>query len=259
MSASLTIPSICLRVPALARSLDFYTRQVGFALAARDDGSAALATADGAPPILHLIEAPDAPRAPHTAAGLFHAALLFPNRDALGAWLRGAAGRGVEFDGFSDHLVSEAIYFSDPDGNGLEFYADRPRNLWPFAHGEIQMVTRPLDLPSLIGTAKASGPAPLAGAGWGHVHLRVTELDRSERFYCDELGLTVTQRSYPGARFLAADGYHHHVGINVWSRARAPQPADALGLESVTFASRTSPAERDLRDPDHLRIRIVPQ
>lgn len=258
MTATLTIRSISLRVPVLARSLDFYTRQVGFAVAARDDGTAALTTADGAPPILHLIEAPHAARPPHTAAGLFHAALLLPNRDALGAWLRGAAGRGVEFDGFSDHLVSEAIYFSDPDGNGLEFYADRPRNLWPFAQGEIQMVTRPLDLPSLIGVAKASGPAPLAGATWGHVHLRVTDLDRSERFYCDELGLAVTQRSYPGARFLAADGYHHHVGLNVWSRPRQPQPADALGLDAVTFGVQTATAERELLDPDHLRIRIAP-
>jgi catechol 2,3-dioxygenase len=258
MTSSLAVRHVALRVANLAPSLDFYTRQVGFVVTRQDQTLAELAVSNHSPPILTLLEDANAAPAPHTAAGLFHTALLFPNREVLGAWLRGAAGRGVEFDGFSDHAVSEAIYFTDHDGNGLEFYVDRARTVWPFANGEVQMVTRPLDLPSLLSAAKPSGTAPLEGAAWGHVHLRVTDLDRSERFYCDQLGMSVTQRSYPGARFLAADGYHHHVGLNIWGRARDPQPDGALGLAWVTFARAGTGSATELRDPDRMMIRIDP-
>jgi catechol 2,3-dioxygenase len=278
MTASLQLASLHLRVPDLARSVEFYAGKLGFVVVARDTTHAELATSPsdlpagalakegasapegmpGAPAILTLTEDRAAPSAPRDAAGLFHAALLLPSRTALGGWLRHAAAHGVEFDGFSDHGVSEAIYFSDPDGNGLEFYADRPRDTWPFAaNGEIAMGTRPLALPGLLAAAPPAGAAPLAGARWGHLHLRVTDLDRSEKFYRDSLGVAVTQRSYPGARFLAADGYHHHLGLNTWGHPRAPRPPAALGLAGATFARAGVTGTQTVRDPDGIVLRIV--
>jgi len=154
--------------------------------------------------------------------------------------------------------VSEAIYFADPDGNGLEFYGDRPHAERPFAaNGELAMVTRPLDLPALLSASPAATSTPLAGALWGHLHLRVTDLDRSEAFYRGALGVAVTQGSYPGARFLAADGYHHHLGLNTWGHPRAPQPAGALGLAEATFVRTDGTAPQSLRDPDGIVLRLL--
>ena len=104
----------------------------------------------------------------------------------------------------------------------------------------------------------ANEPGPLAGAHWGHLHLRVTDLERSEGFYREELGLEVTQRTFPGARFLAADGYHHHLGLNVWGHPRRPRPAEALGLAGVTLACARERGTRTLRDPDHIALRVEP-
>src|SRR5262245_16873302 len=193
MNSSLQLTAISLRVPQLARSLDFYVGQLGFVLAHRTDREAELATSTHTEPILTLVERPGMPRHPTDTAGLFHAALLFPDRPTLGAWLKFAAAQGIDFEGFSDHGVSEAIYLSDPDGNGLEFYADRPREVWPFAHGELAMITRPLDLRSLLAEAAPTKDEPLAGAHWGHLHLRVTHLEESENFYREQLGLEVMQ------------------------------------------------------------------
>lgn len=119
------------------------------------------------------------------------------------------------------------------------------------------MVTAPLDLDSLVQAANPPPGGPLAGARWGHLHLRVTDLDRSERFYRQALGLDVTQRNYPGARFLAADGYHHHLGLNTWGHPRQSQPAGALGLASATFARRGAAVE-ERRDPDGIALRVTP-
>jgi catechol 2,3-dioxygenase len=259
MTPSLHLTTITLRVSDLARAADFYTRQLGFVLVAQAPRRAELATSTGGTPLLQLVEERDAVRPPPDAAGLFHAALLFPSRAALGHWLRFAANAGVEFDGFSDHGVSEAIYFTDPEGNGLEFYADRPRAAWPYENGELAMTTRPLDMPSLLAAGASQSGPPLEGAAWGHLHLRVTDLDRSEAFYRAELGLAVSQGTYPGARFLAADGYHHHLGLNSWGRPRRPQPANALGLAEAVFARTAEDRARPLTDPDGIALRVVPR
>lgn len=254
---TLVLRDITLRVGDLARSREFYVGRLGFHVARETASTLELGVAPRAPAILRLEAAPGAGAAPREAAGLFHAALLFPTRAALGGWLQHAVRRQVEFDGASDHGVSEALYLADPDGNGLEFYADRPASTWPRSNGSIAMVTEPLDLASLLAAGVPSA-VPLAGAAWGHLHLRVTNLDRSERFYADALGLAVTQRDYPGARFMAADGYHHHLGLNVWGHPQQPQPTDAVGLANVTFALRAAPDVRPLRAPDHIAITIAP-
>jgi catechol 2,3-dioxygenase len=247
-----------LRVANLARSTDFYARQLGFVPVRERPGRTDFAAEAGGPTLLMLVEERTASVAPTDAAGLFHGAVLLPNRAALGRWLRLAADAGVEFDGFSDHGVSEAIYLTDPDGNGLEFYADRPPSDWPRRDGELAMSTLPLDVPALLAEgAKAPSLPPLAGARWGHLHLRVTDLERSDAFYQSALGMAVTQRSYPGARFLAADGYHHHLGLNTWGRPRQPRPATALGLAEATFARSGLAAESRLLDPDGISLRLV--
>lgn len=257
MTSTLQLTSVALRVADLARSQDFYTRQLGFVVADVAADRLELATSADAAPILTLLGGHNAPPVRPDAAGLFHAALLLPSRARLASWLAFAAAQGLEFEGFSDHGVSEAIYFSDPDGNGLEFYADRPRSAWPFAHGELAMTTRPLALRSLL-TAAVPTAEPLAEAIWGHLHLRVTNLERSEDFYRHTLGLEVMQRSYPGARFLAADGYHHHLGLNTWGNPRAPQPRNAIGLAEATFSRAETAAEQRLTDPDGIALRITP-
>jgi catechol 2,3-dioxygenase len=246
-----------LRVRDLAAVSDFYTR-LGFVPVKTSPDRTEFAVTVGGPVRLTLTAARSASPAPADSAGLFHAALLLPNRAALGNWLRQTADAGVEFDGFSDHGVSEAIYLHDPEGNGLEFYADRPTAAWPRQNGEIGMFTRPLNLPDLLAeAARAPAGPPLAGARWGHLHLRVTDLARSDPFYREALGMVVTQSSYPGARFLAADGYHHHLGINTWGGVRQPRNPAHLGLVEATFARSDRTTTTSLHDPDGIALRVV--
>ncbi len=257
MATTLQLTKIALRVSDLSRSRAFYVDSLGFVVRHASRDHLALAVSPSTAPILTLEVAPDlAPSHPGTA-GLFHAALLFPSRLALASWLAFAAARQVEFAGFSDHAVSEAVYLSDPDGNGLEFYCDRPRADWPYQGREVAMSTRSLDIHGLLAEAVPT-TTPLAGAAWGHLHLRVTDLARSEEFYRTALGMVTTQSSYPGARFLAADGYHHHLGLNNWGHPRGPQPALTPGLATATFAVAGLAEPRDLRDPDRIPLRLEP-
>ncbi|MEY4941242.1 MAG: hypothetical protein RIQ93_2977 [Verrucomicrobiota bacterium] len=260
MSCSLHLSSIHLRVANLDRSLDFYTRQVGMVLIRQNGAEAELAPALADKPILTLTRDHSASPQPPDAAGLFHAALLLPSRAALGRWLRFAVGQGVQFAGFSDHGVSEALYLSDPDGNGLEVYADRPRPEWPFRNGKLAMTTEPIDLDSLVaaGGAAPAGDAVTSGAAWGHLHLRVTDLDASEEFYRDALGLSLTQGDFPGARFLAADNYHHHLGLNIWGNPRRAKPRNTLGLSCAIFARMDAHETRSVGDPNGIEITIIP-
>lgn len=261
MNAPLQLRSIHLRVAHLARSVDFYARQVGFEIVSHHAARAELTTpagGGGLPATLVLTEDRAAPPAPASAAGLFHAALLLPSRAALGRWLRHAREADVEFAGFSNHGVSEAIYLADPDGNGLEIYADRPPAAWPREKdGSLAMVTLPLDLPDLFAAADPGATFPLLqGACWGHFHFRVTNLERSEKFYRDALGVTLTQPYGTSARFLSAGGYHHHLGLNTWGHPRMPRPEGALGLVDVTFVRPGADPEQSLRDPDGIALRI---
>ncbi|MEP9352735.1 VOC family protein [Xanthobacter sp. KR7-65] len=215
-----------------ARLLPFYRDAVGLDLMAEGE-TLVLGAGDRA--LVEIVRRPDAAPAPRRAPGLFHMAIRVPDRDSLAARLLALHGAGLRI-GASDHLVSEALYVDDPDGNGVEIYRDRPPAEWPLEpDGSIAMKTLPLDLNALAREAGAAGgPAP-AATDMGHVHLKVSDLDAARRFWVDTVGLAIMAR-YPGALFVSADGYHHHVGLNVWQSAGAPVPPEGTaGLGHVTL------------------------
>jgi catechol 2,3-dioxygenase len=170
-------------------------------------------------------------RARRGAFGLYHFAILLPERAALGRFAAHVAALGVRV-GMADHLVSEALYLTDPDGLGIEVYADRPQSAWQHNGRELAMTTDPLDVAGVIAAGRGEpwDGAP-AGTTMGHVHLHVGSLEGAEAFYHRALGFDKTVWSYPGALFLSAGGYHHHLGTNIWSPGPAPSPDDARLLE----------------------------
>lgn len=193
--------------------------------------------------LVHLVAQPDAPPRPPRTTGLFHLALLVPTRAELARAVRRVTAAGWSFTGASDHLVSEALYLDDPEGNGIEIYRDRPREEWSYSGGSPAMATLPLDLAGVMGELddgdKDSGPA--VGTCLGHVHLNVADLAAAEAFYAGILGFDVTVRAYPGALFVSAGGYHHHIGLNTWFGVGAPPPpAGALGLGSFEVVLPTA-------------------
>lgn len=229
------IGRVHLRVADLGRALEFYGELLGLEAVAGEDGSVRLAVRDGAE-ILRLEERPGAPPKPRHTTGLYHYAILVPTRPDLARTLLRLRERRWPLQGASDHAVSEALYLSDPDGNGVEIYADRPRDRWQRRDGELYMTTAPLDLHELLADAGAAtgGPSGLPpSTRIGHIHLHVSDLGRAESFYHGTVGFDVTTRGYPGALFLSAGGYHHHIGLNTWAGEDAPPtPADAVGLEA---------------------------
>ncbi|WP_246763689.1 VOC family protein [Rhizobium bangladeshense] len=183
----------------------------------------------GALPLLTLTTAGNAAPAPRNAAGLFHTAFLMPNRNELARWLRHAAHNNVALDGASDHLVSEAIYLSDPEGNGIEIYADRPHEEWKFHQdGMVEMATQRLDLQALYNSAPDDRWEGMAeGTAIGHLHLQVGDIPQADAFYRDVLGLKLMAR-YPGASFFATGGYHHHLAANIWNSRGATARTDNM-------------------------------
>ena len=239
-----TVGHVHLRVADLDRALEFYRDLLGFREAWRGDDTVML-SADGRYPFaLGLTATADPAPAPRRRSGLYHAAFLLPGRAALGRLLRRLLEHDVALDGASDHLVSEALYLRDPEGNGLELYADRPQGLWPWNSDQVDMTTRELDLRDLLAAGgDRSAPAP-EGTRLGHVHLRVSDLRRAEAFYHEALGFDVTLRRYAGALFLSAGGYHHHLGTNVWAGQGIP-PAAPTGPGLWYFTVRL-PGSDDL-------------
>jgi catechol 2,3-dioxygenase len=236
LPATLRLGAVHLTVSDLDRSVAFYQDALGLRQQRREDPVAALGA--GGEELVVLHEEPGArPAGRH--AGLYHYALLFPSREELARAVGRLAATRTPLDGASDHGVSEAIYLSDPDGNGIELYADRPREAWPPAPpGErIGMYTRALDLDDLLTTTAGEQPVRHAGDGlrMGHVHLHVGDLEAARAFYVDVLGFEV-MASLPSALFLAAGGYHHHLGANTWrGEGVGPAPAGTVGLREWTL------------------------
>jgi len=231
-----TIGYVHLIVANLDRSLAFYQENLGFQLHRRDGDTAYLGA--GGPDLLVLTEQPGA-RTVSGVTGLYHFAILTPSRLALAQSLRHLAETRTPLQGFSDHLVSEAIYLADPDGNGIEIYRDRPRSEWPRQNGQLQMATDPLDVQGVLAELETQ-PAPWAGlepeTTIGHVHLHVATIPSAEAFYVETLGFDLIMRYGPSASFVSAGGYHHHLGLNTWAGVNAPPPPpDAAGLRYFTI------------------------
>jgi catechol 2,3-dioxygenase len=264
---------VTLAVADLDRSVDYYTRVVGLEVQARANGTGAsgapnasgppnradaatsppriarLGAAGGGPVLLELREQKGAKPVPRNGRlGLFHFAILVPDRAALGRFLAHVRTRGEPL-GMADHLVSEALYLWDPDGLGIEVYVDRPRANWRWQGDEVAMDTLSLDV---AGVLAAGGGAPFAGLPMGttigHVHLHVGDLGAAERFYgAAGLGFAPTLRRYRGALFLSAGRYHHHLGTNTWAGAAPPAGADeARLLEWELLTTRRADAEAAL-------------
>jgi catechol 2,3-dioxygenase len=239
---------VTLRVANLDRSLSFYEGVLGFRRIELTAGKATLGTQDGTP-LLGLQELPGASPQPFRSTGLYHVAILLPSRADLGRILLRLAEAGIEI-GQADHLVSEALYLSDPDGNGLEIYRDRPRASWRRENGMVKMATDPLDLYSLVEEGKRDAlPWEVLPAGTriGHIHLRAGDIPQAERFYHTILGFDITAR-LPSALFLSAGGYHHHIGMNTWqSRGAGPAPETTVGLQTFVIALPNQDALAEVR------------
>ena len=233
LPADIRLGAVRLQIADLARSVGWYTEVLGFRVLDRETHRVALGGVDGVP-LLELVELAGARPAPRRGRlGLYHFAVLLPDRESLGRLLA-HLGRIGAYAGSADHLVSEAIYLTDPDGLGVEVYADRPRSAWSVAGGELVMATDPLDVAGLIAAAGGAAWTGIpSGTTVGHVHLHVGDLEAAARFYHHGLGLDAVVRSYPGALFLSAGGYHHHLGLNTWAGAGAAPaaPGDARLLE----------------------------
>jgi catechol 2,3-dioxygenase len=227
-----TLGAIRLNVADLDRVQAFYEDVLGLRTLERSDELARLGGREGGS-VVELVGRPEAPRRPPGTTGLFHLAILLPSRADLARALRRVAAAGWRLGGASDHLVSEALYLRDPEDNGIEIYRDRPREEWRYVDGVPAMDTLPLDLEGVLGELNDHEAASrdAADTRLGHVHLQVADLRAAESLYHDVLGFDVTVRTYPGALFLSAGRYHHHIGVNTWAgEGAASPPAGALGL-----------------------------
>lgn len=270
-----------LQVADLGRSLDYYRRVLGLDLMDTGDGAATLTPLGEDRPLVVLREkAGAAPRPARGHLGLYHFAILLPTRADLGRFLRHLSEVGERPDA-ADHHVSEALYLRDPDGLGIEVYADRPRSAWETDGRELRMETAPMDTADVL---REAGDAPWSGlparTTMGHVHLHVGDLDRAEAFYHRCLGLDRVVWSYPGALFLSAGGYHHHLGLNTWAAGAAPAgdagarliewtlelpEAASVAAAAESLEAAGHPAERSAdgevvtRDPwgTQLRVRVA--
>jgi len=240
LNPEMTLGPVSLKVKDLGSVLSFYEKDLGLVARRRDDEVVELSPNKSAEPIIVLRNVPNAERAPDDAAGLYHYALLVPDRRSLAAAYVAIGNAGIIFDGYADHLVSEALYLTDPEGNGIEIYADRTKSHWKFDEdGYVDMTTQPLDLDSLLREVtdahRNSLKAISDGTKVGHVHFKVTNLQRSISFYRTVMGLDL-MRYYGSAAFLSVGRYHHHIGINTWeSLGGKPVERNWTGLEYLTI------------------------
>ncbi len=228
-----------LTVADLRRSISFYTDLIGLHVIEQNEERALL----GVPgdPFLVLNAQPGAdpwPRSGRSYPGLYHFAILVPERVNLGRWLAHWLRQNMPLPGQGDHFVSEALYLEDPDGHGIEIYRDRPRSEWEWSNGQVQMGVEPVDVRGLLELAESSNDPWTGlpqGTTLGHIHLQVTDIAETARFYDSILGLDIVAKM-PSALFISAGGYHHHIGANVWhSRNAEPAPENTASLQYFTI------------------------
>lgn len=270
-----------LRVKNLKGVVAFYRDLLGFRQVRREGSTLALSPTGKSPAQIILTESPQAQPRPRGTTGLFHIAIRFPDRGELAKILLRLVEHGYPIQGAADHAVSEAIYLADPEGNGIELYRDRPREGWKWTNDEIVMVTDPLDVEDLLKESEGatwSGIHPMTDIG--HIHLNVGSLEDAESLYHRQLGFDVTTKSYAGALFVAAGGYHHHLGLNIWAGRNAPPPPEnSIGLisygiavpvsgweslkerlakDGIRYESDSVDGRMKLRAPDNIAIELIP-
>jgi catechol 2,3-dioxygenase len=253
-----TVGTVGLTVADLGRSVGFYERAIGLSELSREGGVSVLGVGDV--PLLELTEQPGAlPWMVDGMTGLYHYAILVPTRAALGSWLGHYVRLGYPPPGQGDHIVSEALYLRDPDGHGIEVYADRPREGWRWRDGQVVMGTGPVDVRGLLAEADPwSGSLP-EGTTMGHVHLQVGDVAKGREFYCGLVGFDVVA-AMPTALFVSAGGYHHHLGMNTWhSQGAPPAPDDTARLRfwTIVFADEAARAEAARRLGLGERVSVV--
>ena len=222
------IGRVALAVADVERSIRFYSDVMGLALLSRDGDKAQMGAGDT--PLLLLHGQPGLSPV-RRATGLYHFALLLPSRADLGDALQHYVDANAPIGGFADHAVSEAIYLTDPDGHGIEVYRDRPRAEWPYTGNTLGMTTDPIDFQGVLRAQSGAWRGLPPGTMMGHIHLQVASIAATEQFYINQLGLDLVIRYGPSATFLAANGYHHHIGANTWAGGGLPPaPADAARL-----------------------------
>ena len=246
LPAASHVGRVALCVNDLDQMVDFYRDVVGLSVQHHESERATLGSGDE--PLLELLVDPDAPERRRDETGLFHTAFLLPDRAALGDALQRVREQW-RLDGASDHHVSEALYLSDPEGNGIEIYRDRPREEWPHENdGSVRMATLPLDLDE-IGDLGQGAPTVPDGTVIGHVHLEVSSLQKAREFYVDTLGMNVRQRYGESALFVAAGEYHHHIGLNMWNgRTASPSGRGLAWFELVVPGQEALDALRERLD-----------
>lgn len=230
--------SVALRVTDPATSADYYAALTAMEIRDSEPDRFTLGARDGGPVLLELIRSERPGPSPRRAAGLFHTAFLYPDRRGLGAALKRMAAGGFNVTGASDHLVSEALYLDDPDGIGIELYRDRPRREWRSGHGNdrVAMDTLPLDLQPVLDAAPAGAEPAGEGIVVGHIHLKVSDLEKAREFWGAAVGLDLMAEYGPSALFYSSGGYHHHIGANTWfSAGEAKEPDSLPGLARITF------------------------
>ncbi|MFD2043276.1 VOC family protein [Ornithinibacillus salinisoli] len=222
------VGEVNINVTDLERSLHFYKNILGFRVLKQSSLSVVL-TADGKTPILSLEQPPEVISREAKTTGLYHFAILLPTRADLSSFLKHSIRSGVPL-GASDHYVSEALYFNDPDGNGIEVYRDRPSSEWNWTEGQVAMATEPLDGDNLLAEGDKEWNGMPEDTILGHIHLHVANLEETEKFYVNGLGFKIVTK-YPGALFASTGDYHHHIGLNVWNGVGAKPPVkNSVGL-----------------------------
>lgn len=244
-TAPMQIGMATLNVRQLDTVSDYYRQLLGLSVLGRDGNTLRLGV--GSKPLLELRGDTSFTQRDPRAAGLFHTAFLMPNRESLGAWLRHVAADRIAVDGASDHLVSEAVYLHDPEGNGIEVYADRPRAQWNTDGKSIAMASEHLDIPALLDLAPETAYAQAPdGLFIGHMHLQVGDNSVAEPFYSGILGTDITAH-YPGASFYGAGGYHHQLATNIWSSRGAGRiEANRTGLVGFELILDTDQQRSDI-------------